>query len=267
MVLLPRMHPATSHTYLRHLMEQSCTTSERCGGEVVVAEGATEDQKQCDEGLAARPNPFWWRPSLSHIQPYHTFHAADIFTSSFSLCQTFSVYTSSCIIYRLLQTQSSNLCDEPLAGWFPSHYPSFHPQPCRLQALDFRLLRTLQDQIAQIEKSDQDSESLQLQAIERARESFARLPKDHAIFIQCLQGNETISDVLTAVSRRHQSYSRKKSSRALQNFQQYTTWLRSMSDAVDIVVQTQAGIGCPLWAPIKFVLKVGNLFTSVILFH
>jgi hypothetical protein len=34
-----------------------------------------------------------------------------------------------------------------------------------------------------------------------------------------------------------------------------------MSDAVDIVVQTQAGIGCPLWAPIKFVLKVGYLFT------
>ena len=33
-----------------------------------------------------------------------------------------------------------------------------------------------------------------------------------------------------------------------------------MSDAVDVVVQTQAGIGCPLWAPIKFVLKVGYLF-------
>jgi hypothetical protein len=80
--------------------------------------------------------------------------------------------------------------------------------------------------------SDQDSESLQLQAIERARESFARLPKDHAIFIQCLQGNETISDVLTAVRRSHRSCSRKKSSRALHNFQQYTTWLRSMSDAV-----------------------------------
>jgi hypothetical protein len=29
-----------------------------------------------------------------------------------------------------------------------------------------------------------------------------------------------------------------------------------MSDAIDIVVQTQAGVGCPLWAPIKFVLKV-----------
>jgi hypothetical protein len=70
MVLLPRMHPATSHAYLRHLMEQSCTTSEHCGGEVVVAEGATEDQKQCEEGLAARPNPVGWRLSLSHIQPY-----------------------------------------------------------------------------------------------------------------------------------------------------------------------------------------------------
>jgi hypothetical protein len=109
-------------------------------------------------------------------------------------------------------------------------------------------------------KSNQDSESLQLQAIERARQSFARLPKNHALFVQCLEGNETISDVLTAISRRHHSYSRKKSSRALQSFEQYTTWLRSISDAVDIVVQTQAGIGCPLWAPIKFVLKVCYLF-------
>lgn len=84
--------------------------------------------------------------------------------------------------------------------------------------------------------------------------------------MQCLQGNETISDVLTAVSRSHRSYSRKKSNRALYNFQQYTTWLRSMSEAVDIVVQTQAGIGCPLWAPIKFVLKVGYLSLPSILF-
>ncbi len=39
--------------------------------------------------------------------------------------------------------------------------------------------------------------------------------------------------------------------------------LMPLSDAVDIVVQAQAGIGCPLWAPIKFILKVGYLFTPV----
>ena len=38
--------------------------------------------------------------------------------------------------------------------------------------------------------------------------------------------------------------------------QKYTAWLQNISDVVDVAVQTKAEIGCPLWAPIKLVLKV-----------
>jgi hypothetical protein len=43
----------------------------------------------------------------------------------------------------------------------------------------------------------------------------------------------------------------------IKKFEQYTTWLQNFSGVVDVVAQTQAGIGCPVWAPVKFVLEVG----------
>ncbi len=47
-----------------------------------------------------------------------------------------------------------------------------------------------------------------------------------------------------------------ESIRFLSKLEKYTTWLQNMSAVVDVAVQTQAGFGCPLWAPIKFILKV-----------
>lgn len=57
-------------------MEHCCTTSERCGGKVVVAEGPSEDQMRLVEA-----------ESVSRTSSL-TFHAADIHILASSLCQT-----------------------------------------------------------------------------------------------------------------------------------------------------------------------------------
>ena len=97
---------------------------------------------------------------------------------------------------------------------------------------------------------------LQKLAIEDARTAFSRLPHSNAVFRQCLEGKETLAEVLTTVEQRCQTFKRKKSTRFLEKLQKHTTWLQNISSVVDVAVQTQAGIGCPVWAPIKFVLKV-----------
>ena len=51
-------------------------------------------------------------------------------------------------------------------------------------------------------------------------------------------------------------FHRKKSSAVAQKFEKYTMWLQNFSGVIDVVAQTQAGIGCPVWAPVKFVLQV-----------
>ena len=68
---------------------------------------------------------------------------------------------------------------------------------------------------------------------------------------------ETLVEVVESVLQKCQSHRKKKSSRFLQKFQSYTLWLQNMGSVVDVAVQAQAGIGCPVWAPIKLVLKVG----------
>jgi hypothetical protein len=82
------------------------------------------------------------------------------------------------------------------------------------------------------------------------------MPNDNALFQQCINQAESIPDVIKSVISASSSYKKRKSTRLLQKFEQHTQFLQNASDIVDIVVQTQAGIGCPLWAPIKFVLKV-----------
>jgi hypothetical protein len=96
---------------------------------------------------------------------------------------------------------------------------------------------------------------LQKQAIEKARSSFSRLPTEDAIFQQCINQADSIPDVVKSVIQTSHSYKRRQSAGLLRKFEQHTQFLQNASDIVDIVVQTQAGIGCPLWAPIKFVLK------------
>ena len=100
------------------------------------------------------------------------------------------------------------------------------------------------------------SSSLQKQAIEKARSSFSRLPRGDPIFQQCIDQADSIPDVVKSVIQTSRSYKERQSARLFRKFEQHAHFLQNASDIVDIVVQTQAGIGCPLWAPVKFVLKV-----------
>lgn len=63
---------------------------------------------------------------------------------------------------------------------------------------------------------------------------------------------------LNIVEQKRQSQKKKKSTKFLSKLQKYSTWLQNISAVVDVAVQTQAGFGCPLWAPIKFILKVNT---------
>lgn len=97
---------------------------------------------------------------------------------------------------------------------------------------------------------------LQQDAILAARAAFHQLPNGHVLFQQCLASPSPIRDVIDALEKRQAAQKSKKHSRFLTKFQQYTQWLSNFSRVIDVVVQTNAGIGCPIWAPIKFVLEV-----------
>jgi len=79
------------------------------------------------------------------------------------------------------------------------------------------------------------------------------------VFQDCVQNQDTIVNVVEAVTLKYTMYKRKRSTRILERFQKYTVWLQNMSSAIDIAVQTQAGIACPVWTPIKFVLRVNTI--------
>ncbi|KAF7503591.1 hypothetical protein GJ744_003574 [Endocarpon pusillum] len=107
------------------------------------------------------------------------------------------------------------------------------------------------------------STSLQRQAIENARAAFARLPNGDVVFRQCINQKDTVAEIMKMTTERYRSHRDKRSSRLLQGFQHYTLWLQNISGVVDVAVQTQAGIGCPLWAPVKFVLQVSKYHAQV----
>ena len=100
------------------------------------------------------------------------------------------------------------------------------------------------------------SSALKKQAIDNARSAFSQLPHGDQVFQACVKQAQTIPEVLGSLSRQRQCYKRKSFTRLLEKFQRHTLWLQQMAGAVDVVVQVNAGIGCPLWAPIKYVLLV-----------
>ena len=100
------------------------------------------------------------------------------------------------------------------------------------------------------------SAARQSEAIKRAQAVFARLPRDDAVFQQCVGNSETIHGLLTNIFQKNGLYKRKTSTILLDGFEKYTSWMTNISDSISIAVQASAGIACPVWAPIKFVLIV-----------
>ena len=99
------------------------------------------------------------------------------------------------------------------------------------------------------------SSFLQKQAIYKAGSAFSQLPHGNQAFQACVKQAKTIPEIVGSLAQQHQSYQRKRFTRLLEKFQRHTLWLQNMSSAVD-VVQLNAGICCPLWAPIKYILLV-----------
>jgi hypothetical protein len=96
----------------------------------------------------------------------------------------------------------------------------------------------------------------QKQAIENAKAAFAKLPSGDSVFQQCINDQETVHEVLAALHKQYRVHKRKKFTRLLEAFHRYTSWMNSISGSINLAVQTSSSISCPLWAPIKFVLKV-----------
>jgi len=110
--------------------------------------------------------------------------------------------------------------------------------------------------------------SLQKQAIDAALSAFSRLPSpsQDAVFRQCIFEKSTITEIVAEIEKKYWNHRKRRSTKLLLGFQRYTVWLQSISDVVDTVVQVNSGIACPLWAPVKLILKVGSGTTSVVLF-
>lgn len=98
--------------------------------------------------------------------------------------------------------------------------------------------------------------ALQRDAIAAAQAAFSQLPNGDALFRQCLASPSPVRDVVKALEQKQAGQKSKKHSKFLVKFQQYTQWMQNFSTVIDVVVQTNAGIGCPVWGPIKFLLEV-----------
>ncbi|KAF2877267.1 hypothetical protein BDV95DRAFT_141985 [Massariosphaeria phaeospora] len=93
------------------------------------------------------------------------------------------------------------------------------------------------------------------EAVQNAKNAFSRLPNGDQTFQQCISSPVSIVD---AIEKAQELQKEKKSTKILEGLQKHTAWLQNLSSVVDVVVQTEAGIGCPMWAPLKFLLQVVN---------
>jgi hypothetical protein len=85
--------------------------------------------------------------------------------------------------------------------------------------------------------------------------AIAKLPNGDVLFQKCISSNDGIDTLANELKSRCAAHDKKRP-KVLKQFEKSSAWLRNFSDVVDVVVQTQAGIGCPVWAPIKLVLMV-----------
>lgn len=96
------------------------------------------------------------------------------------------------------------------------------------------------------------------EAGQKAREAYSKLPHDNNLFRQCQNDEISIDSVLATLREKAAAHRRKRSTKVLEGFHNYTSWMLNIAKSVDVAVQTSSGIGCPIWAPIKFVLMVSE---------
>ena len=107
--------------------------------------------------------------------------------------------------------------------------------------------------------SSQDVVSVRQRAIDNAQAAIAKLPID--LSQQCSNG-DTVSELVDILVTKYGS--QKKRGKLARKFKQYSAWLVNFSNVVDVIVQTQAGIACPIWAPLKFALQLSEFHSEVV---
>jgi hypothetical protein len=103
----------------------------------------------------------------------------------------------------------------------------------------------------------QQTATLQQQAVERAKSAFGTLKGEDVLYAQILLQGDSVSEIVKVLKQKYDCQ-RKKRRFIVEKFEQYTQWLQNFAGVIDIAVQTQAGIVCPVWAPIRAVLQVHN---------
>ena len=103
--------------------------------------------------------------------------------------------------------------------------------------------------------TDAERLSLQQQAVQRVRSRFGELKEEDTLFTEAQNQQDAVAQILKAMKNKY-DHRRSKRRGLVEKFERYTQWLQNFSEIVDTLVQTQAGIGCPVWAPIKLVLQV-----------
>ena len=105
--------------------------------------------------------------------------------------------------------------------------------------------------------TEAESQSLQQKAVERVRSALGNLKDEDALFTQAQNQPDAVSEILKTLKQKYDGqHSKRRTNTIVRKFEQYTQWLQNFSEIVDTLAQTQAGIACPIWAPIKFVLQV-----------
>lgn len=97
------------------------------------------------------------------------------------------------------------------------------------------------------------------EAVDRAKVAVSKLPHNNDLFQQCVGDACSVDTVLATLREKATAHRRKRSTKALEGFYNYTSWLMNMARSMDVAVNSSAGIACPVWASVKFILIVKNL--------
>jgi hypothetical protein len=102
------------------------------------------------------------------------------------------------------------------------------------------------------------STSLQLQAVQNAKNALLAQTNGSLLFQQCLESHEPIPSLVQTLIASHEQHAVKKSIRLIVKFQTHTIWLQNMAVAIDVAANASPGFICPVWAPLRYILKVDS---------
>jgi hypothetical protein len=139
---------------------------------------------------------------------------------------------------------------------FGSKHSKRWTQPCLL-ARGLRLLgKSPRSRWLSFIEHTYRSASLQLQSVQKAKDALLAQTNGSLIFQQCLESDEPIPSLVQTLIKSHEQHAAKTSTRLIGKFQTHTLWLQNMAVAIDVAANACPGFICPVWAPLRYILKV-----------